>query len=271
MRAVTGPVRAVIFDWAGTIVDFGSRAPVRAFVDLFQRSGIAITEGEARGPMGMAKRSHIAELLRLSSVAQQWIAQYGSAPVESDVDRLYAEFIVLQSSILAQHADVVPGCLETIKRLRNQGVSIGSTTGYSRAMIDLLAREVASSGLYMDVVVTPDDVPQGRPAPWMALVASMRLGVYPPAVCVKVGDTVVDIEEGLNAGMWTVGVTETGNEMGLSEAELNALAVEQREQLGRLAGQRLMQAGAHYVIEGVAQLMPVIEEIDSRLARGERP
>lgn len=271
MRTVTGPVRAVIFDWAGTIVDFGSRAPVRAFVDVFLCSGIDITEAEARGPMGMAKRSHIAELLRLSSVIQQWIEQYGSAPAEPDQDRLYAEFIVLQSSMLAQHADVVSGCLETLEQLRNQGVSIGSTTGYSRAMMDILEPEVVARGLQMDAVVTPDDVPNGRPAPWMALVAAMRLGVYPPAVCVKVGDTLVDIEEGLNAGMWTVGVTETGNEMGLSEAELNALPAEQREQLGRLAGQRLMQAGAHYVIEGVAQLMPVIEQINSKLARGERP
>jgi len=271
MRDGVTAVRAVIFDWAGTIADFGSRAPVGAFVELFRRGGITLSEAEARGPMGMAKRSHIAELLRLPGVIEQWRERHGVAAVEADLDRLYGEFIVLQSSILARHADVIPGCLDTLAELRKAGIGIGSTTGYSRSMMDILEPAVAANGLALDVVVTVDDVPQGRPAPWMALTAAMRLGAYPVGACVKVGDTLVDIGEGLNAGMWTVGVTETGNEFGLAEAELAALPAEERARSGSAAEQKLRRAGAHYVIPGVSQLMPVIAEISARLARGERP
>lgn len=271
MSRYTGPVRAVIFDWAGTVVDFGSRAPARGFVELLRRNGVTLTEAEARGPMGLHKRNHISELLRLPSVIKQWRAQTGSDPVDADVERLYAEFVPLQSSILADHAEIIPGCLQTVELLRAEGILIGSTTGYSRAMMDVLEPVAEARGFRPDSVVTADEVPQGRPAPWMALVAAMRLGVYPAQACVKVGDTVADISEGLNAGMWSVGIVETGNEVGLAESELEALPSAEREALSRHASERLRQAGAHFVVSGVGTLMPVIREIEGLLLRGERP
>jgi phosphonoacetaldehyde hydrolase len=271
MSRYTGSVRAVIFDWAGTVVDFGSRAPARAFVELMRRNGVRLTEAEARGPMGLHKRNHIAELLRLPSVIAQWRLRTGSEPGEADVERLYAEFIPLQSSILAEHADIIPGCLQTVELLRAESILIGSTTGYPRPMMGVLEPVAAARGFRPDAVVTADEVPQGRPAPWMALIAAMRLGVYPAEACVKVGDTIADIGEGLNAGMWTVGVTETGNEAGLSQTELEALSAVERAALRRHAEDRLRQAGAHFVIDGVGALMPVIHEIEGLLSRGERP
>ncbi len=271
MSRYKGPVRAVIFDWAGTVVDFGSRAPARGFVELLRRHGVGLTEAQARGPMGLHKRNHIAELLRIPDVIEQWRVRTGSDPGEVDIDRLYAEFVPLQSSILAEHADIIPGCLKTVGHLRSENILIGSTTGYSRAMMDVLEPVAQIAGFRPDAVVTADEVPQGRPAPWMALLAAMRLGVYPAEACVKVGDTIADIGEGLNAGMWTIGVTETGNEFGYSEAELEALSATRREALGSHAQERLKQAGAHFGITGVDALMPVIHEINRRLARGERP
>lgn len=173
--------------------------------------------------MGLHKRNHIAELVRFPSVIEQWRVRTGSDPVDADIERLYAEFVPLQSSILAEHADIIPGCLQTVQLLRAESILIGSTTGYSRTMMDVLEPVAAARGFLPDAVVTADEVPQGRPAPWMALVAAMRLGVYPAEACVKAGDTIADISEGLNAGMWSVGVVETGNEVGLAEAELEAL------------------------------------------------
>ena len=271
MSNLEGIVRAVVFDWAGTIVDFGSRAPVGAFVELFRRHGIDISEPEARGPMGVAKRTHIAELLALPRIAGEWHSRHGEAPDEPTIDRLYGEFIKLQSAILTQYADVIPGVLQTIEELRGAGIGIGSTTGYSRPMMDLLEPAAKANGLSLDVVLTVDDVPRGRPAPWMALAAVQRMGVYPIRTCVKVGDTAVDMAEGLNAGMWTVGVTETGNEVGLSEQELNAMPADQRVHAARQAEERLRKAGAHYVIPGVGHLIPVVAEINERIARGEHP
>lgn len=271
MSTGEGMVRAIIFDWAGTLVDFGSRAPVIGLVELFQRHGIGVSEPEARGPMGIDKRTHIAELLALPRVAAEWRDLHDAAPDDATLNRLYDEFVHRQSAVASQHGDVIPGVLETIAELRADRIGIGSTTGYSRAVMALLEPAAAARGLSLDVVVTPDDVPRGRPAPWMALLAAQRLGLYPICGCVKVGDTVVDIAEGLNAGMWTVGVTETGNELGLPEHELGAMPAQRREGLKEQAEERLRNAGAQYVISSVAHLGPVIAAINARLARGEHP
>ena len=88
-------IQAVLFDWAGTTVDYGSRAPVKVFVEIFHRMGIEITEAEARGPMGQAKREHIASVLAVPRVADLWKEKFGSEPCSADVDRLYADFLPL--------------------------------------------------------------------------------------------------------------------------------------------------------------------------------
>ena len=67
-------LKAVILDWAGTVVDHGSRAPMGAFVRAFAEFGVAVSIADARGPMGMAKRDHIAAMMALPHVAQAWHA-----------------------------------------------------------------------------------------------------------------------------------------------------------------------------------------------------
>ena len=189
----------------------------------------------------------------------------------SDVDALYREFIPLQTEVIATHSDVIPGTAATMAQLRGRGIRIGSTTGYAREMMQSLIPEAARNGFDPDCTVCADDVPQGRPAPWMALRAAMEMNSYPVSACVKVGDTLADIAEGLNAGMWTVGVTRTGNEIGLSEQEANALPAGELRRGLEQAAARLHSAGAHYVIEGIAALPVVVDEIEARLSRGERP
>ncbi|MDX2153350.1 MAG: 2-aminoethylphosphonate--pyruvate transaminase [Bryobacteraceae bacterium] len=257
------PVKAVIFDWAGTVVDYGSRAPALAFVELFRRHGVAITEAEARGPMGLHKRSHIEALLALPHVA--------AALPNADLDGLYREFIPLQTSLLAEHADLVPGLEDVVAALRARGVKIGATTGYNSEMMDVLAPAAEARGFKPDTSIAADQVPAGRPAPWMALQAAYCLQAWPLSCCVKVGDTPADIAEGRNAGMWTVGVTVTGNEAGLRREEVTALNAEALAALHERAGTRLRAAGAHFIIRGVEALAPVIDEIERRIAAGERP
>lgn len=266
-----GTVRAVIFDWAGTVVDYGSRAPVEAFIELFRRHGVTVTAQQARGPMGSHKREHVRLILAMEPVAQQWQQRYGHAASAEEVDMLFAEFIPLQTVVIGHHADVIPGVAETAALLRQRGIAIGATTGYTRAMMASLLVQADEAGFAPESNVCADEVPAGRPAPWMAITAAMQLGVYPLQACVKVGDTLVDIAEGLNAGMWTVGITKTGNELGVSQAEVEALPA--RELASRLdaASSRFLQAGAHFVIPEVAQLPSVITEINELLARGEKP
>jgi len=98
-------------------------------------------------------------------------------------------------------------------------VRIGSTTGYTRAMIERVLPKAARQGYSPDCVVTPDDVGQGRPYPWMIFENMKRLGVYPPGVLVKVGDTASDILEGRNAGAIAIGVCESSSDAVLGGPE----------------------------------------------------
>jgi len=264
-------VRAVIFDWAGTTVDYGSRAPVDAFVELFRRHGVTVTADQARRPMGSHKKDHVRLILAMEPVAQQWLQKTGRSASADDIETLFREFIPLQTEVIGRHADVIPGVAQTVATLRQQGIVFGATTGYTRGMMTTLLAEAAAAGFSPETSVCADETPAGRPAPWMAITAAMQLGVFPMKACVKVGDTLVDIGEGLNAGMWTVGITKTGNELGLSRAEVEALPPPELAARLKTASARFLEAGAHYVIPEVAELPEVISRINECLARGENP
>jgi phosphonoacetaldehyde hydrolase len=264
-------LRAVILDWAGTVVDFGSRAPARSFIEVFRRHGVAVTTAQARGPMGTAKRRHLELMLEQPAVAEAWRRTHGGAPGPSDVERLYQDFLPIQLACLAEHAALVPGALTALSAFRRRGLSVGTTTGYSTVMMALVAAEAARQGFVPDVTVCADEVPFGRPHPWMCLRAAMAMGVYPMWTLVKVGDTVPDVLEGLHAGMWTVGVAETGNELGLGPEELDGLPDGERRARLEAARMRLGSAGAHYVVDGIGDVPALLDQLDARIARGERP
>ncbi len=270
-RSYRGRLQAVVFDWAGTTVDHGCIAPAIAFVEVFRKYGAEITIDQARAPMGMSKRDHLLAISRMSPVAEAWRRVRGKPIGESDIDAMYADFIPVQVECVGRYADPIPGVLNVVAELRKRGVKIGSNTGYNRQIVDAMAPAAAAAGYVPDCTVSSCDVAAGRPAPWMALECAHRLNVYPVSSVVKVDDTVPGIEEGLNAGMWTVAITETGNEIGLNLSDLRALDPGERR-LRRLAAERrLAQAGAHYVIGGVADLLPCWDDIERRLSRGESP
>jgi phosphonoacetaldehyde hydrolase len=265
LHRYVGPLKAVIFDWAGTVVDFGSQAPVKAVMRVFAEAGVPIRSDEARGPMGMAKRDHIAAILALPRVRQQWRNVHNVEPNEAAIERVYETFLATQTELLRQHAELIPGCLEAVAECRRRGMKIGSSTGYTRELMDVLEPVVHRQGFKPDAMLCASDVPQGRPAPWMCLENARRLDVFPMSSIVVVDDTTVGIEAGLNAGMRTIGVAESGNLMGLSESELAALPpAEQRDRL-RVAYERLYASGADVVINTVAGLVPAIEAIEQGL------
>jgi len=249
------PIRLVVFDLAGTTVDFGSNAPAGVFVALFARHGVAVSDAEARGPMGTAKRDHIAALVALPRVAAAWAAAHGGrAFTEDDLDALYAEFIPLQIDSLPAFNELVPGTVEAVTALRALGIRVAATTGYDSAMTGVVMAAARRQGFMPDVVICADDVAAGRPAPWMIFRAMERTGVWPPAAVVAVGDTIADVEAARNAGAWAVGVTATGNMLGLSRAAHDALdPVDRADRLAQ-AGAAFGAAGAHAVIESVGQL-----------------
>ncbi len=254
-------VTAVVFDLAGTVVDHGSRAPVATLQSVFEAAGIPVSIEEARADMGIAKREHIAAILS---------RRLGHRAPDSEIDRLYADFIPRQFSCLRQYSDVIEGVPELMAQLKTRGILAASTTGYTRPMLEVLLEHAGPQGFQPDIALCPDDVPGGgRPAPWMCYLAAICLKVSPLWSMVKIGDTQNDIVEGRNAGMWTIGITRTGNEVGLTAAEWEALP----DKAGVLerAGMRLRNAGAHYLAGSAAECLPLLEDIEQRLAAGERP
>jgi phosphonoacetaldehyde hydrolase len=253
----------VIFDWAGTVIDHGSRAPVAALQDVFAAAGMPITIAEARLSMGIAKKDHIRSIVA---------CRQGAAPLEADVDRLYADFLPKQTECLGRYSEVIAGVPQVAEGLRSRGIRIGSTTGYTRPMLEFLLERARDQGFAPDCALCPQDVPGGgRPAPWMCYLNAIQLKVSPLWSMVKIGDTPSDIAEGLNAGMWTIGVTRTGNEAGLTEQEWNSTPAENRRHVLAQARTRLDRAGAHYLIESAADCLDVIDEIAGRILAGQRP
>lgn len=261
----------VILDWAGTIIDYGSCAPVAALREIFASAGVPISTDEARRHMGVAKRTHIANILGLPEVREKWRKVRGTPPESVDVDELYAGFIPKQLEVLENHSGVIEGVQQAAERMRSRGLKIGTTTGYSRVMLQYVLERARKLGFTPDSSLCPDDVPSGRPAPFMCYLSAVRMQLFPMWTMVKIGDTAVDIEEGLNAGMWTVGITRTGNEVGLTSSQWHSVTESQRVQKLDHARAVLLAAGAHYVAESVADCDEVLDRIEDRLWQGELP
>jgi phosphonoacetaldehyde hydrolase len=265
------PIPAVFMDWAGTVVDHGSVAPVKALEDVFASAGVSLSRPTIRRYMGLAKKDHVRRLLHEPDVAQRWKELYGADPVETDVDRLYALFAPQMMDVLTDYAQVISGVPETVSQLRSRGIKVAGTTGYTRPMLDTLERLAAEQGYVTDASASPEDVGGGRPLPWMCYRLAIDLRIYPLSACIKIGDTESDVFEGRNAGMWTIGITRSGNAVGLTEQEWKMTDAAKQKLLIARAGTELMSAGAHYTAESVAHVMPVLEEIEARILRGECP
>ncbi|WP_205738485.1 phosphonoacetaldehyde hydrolase [Billgrantia endophytica] len=270
-RSYRGPIRALIMDLAGTCVDFGSTAPIHAFKQLFADNGVMISGVEARAPMGSEKREHIRALLAMPRIAEAWRSTHGSAAGKADIDRLYRDFVPVQVAAIAERARAIAGLSDLLEYCHRRGIRVGVNTGYGREMIEGLLSALADQGFMPESVVCATDVAAGRPAPHMCLQGAMELEAPCVQACVKVDDTVVGIEEGLNAGMWSIGVAVSGNAVGLSLEAWRVLPEPERQVLRERAHQRLRSAGAHAVIDSIAELPDLLIELDGRLARGERP
>ncbi|MBU2972679.1 phosphonoacetaldehyde hydrolase [Pseudoalteromonas sp. C2R02] len=266
-------VKALILDWAGTVVDHGSVAPTTIFVEAFKQAfNFDISLTEARVPMGMGKWDHIKTLGELPEIDKRWQLQFGQAMQANDVDHIYETFMPLQKQKVADHAAPIKGVLPVITQLQQQGIKIGSCSGYPKQVMDILKVAAAEYGYKPDACVASDELAAGsRPGPWMALENVNQLAINNVAHCVKVDDSAPGIAEGLNAGMWTVGVALSGNAVGLTEQEWQTCDAQSLKSLTAKAYQELSNAGAHFVIDSLVDISPILNEINARLARGERP
>ncbi|MCR6659967.1 MAG: phosphonoacetaldehyde hydrolase [Asticcacaulis sp.] len=268
---MTSPIKAFIFDWAGTMVDFGSLAPVRALQSVFALEGIDLTMSEARADMGMAKRAHITAILSREPMRLQWRAIKGHDAGPADIDHLFNAIGPLMERVATECAVLIPGAADLVKLLRSKGVRIGSGTGYSREMMAGILPAAAAQGYSPDLVVCAGETAEGRPSPLMTWKAMVDLGVWPARACVKVDDATVGIEEGREAGVWTIGVAASGNGTGLDLAEFTALSSEDRKIRVAASAEALREAGADFVVNSVADIADLLPELEARITAGVYP
>lgn len=255
-------ISMVVFDWAGTTVDYGSSAPMEVFKMIFDEAGINLTRSEINGPMGMEKKAHIRSLLSLENAGNQWREKYGREWTDTDVEELYVKFEDKLKEVIAGYSTPIDGVAETIKTLRDNGIKIGSTTGYNHEIMTKVAPAAKELGYEPDCIVTPDITGIGRPTPFMLNECMRVLNVYPPKTVVKVGDTITDILEGKNAGAWSIGILAGSNLLGLTKEEYEAMPKAELELLKEVTTKKYKEVGADIVIDNITELPMAISTIN---------
>ncbi len=267
----------VMLDCSGTTMDRYVDAPAIVFVEVFKKYGLEITMPEAREPMGLRKDLHIKAITEIGSVRERFMAKFGRAPNQSDVDRMFADFVPTQLALLREgsYHTLLPGVAEVVKGMQQQGLRIGVTTGFTRDMLDLLLAGAAPQGFVPDASCAGDEVEMPRPTAYMVIKNLERMGVYnlqnAMRRTVKVDDTVSGAGEGAPL-CWRVGVSKWSNYVAdswdavrqMSPAELAARESASKEKI-------IAQSGAHYVIDDLRDLPAVLADINQRLAAGENP
>ena len=268
-----GKVKGMILDWSGTTADAYVLAPAVVFFEVFKKHGVDISMEEARGPMGLRKDLHIKALTEVPEIRERWKKIKGKDPDQGNVDAMFEDFVPMQLDCLRKYTTLLPGVADVVKRLQKQGIKIGSTTGFVRSMVDILEEDAKKQGYVPDASVAGDEVEHGaRPSPFMVYKNLDLMDVHPIQSVVKVDDTVSGVGEALEAGCWGVGVARYSNYMNVNSLE-EADALSDGEMQARLEKTReiLRQSGAHYVIDNLTDIEPVVEDINERLAQGEKP
>ena len=270
-KSYTGKVKAVIFDWAGTTVDFGCFAPLVAVEEIFKSYDIIPTMKEIRKFMGLSKIEHITKMLKLRRIKRLWKEKYKKKPTKEDIQTLYNKFEESLLKILPDYAEPIARVVNVVNKLKSKNIKIGTTTGYTSEMMDIIAPIARKKGYEPDSIVTSTDVPKGRPSPLMCYQNLINMNVHPVEAVVKVGDTLADIKEGLNAGMWSVGVVLGSSVLGLSIDELKNLNDRKLKKKMRKAKRKFKREGAHYVMVSMDEIFDVIKDVESKLSKGLTP
>ena len=247
------------------IIDFGSLAPMGAFVHLFERHGVAVTIEQARVPMGLPKIEHIRAMGAMDDVATRWRAAHnGRDFTDEDAQLLLKEFEPMSAHAAWERRAFIPGFLDTYQWLKSRGIRVATTTGYTRRILSPIAEDAAQQGFVPDAIICCDDVLRSRPDPMGMFACCRAMGIEPGIHVLKVDDTAPGIAEGLNAQCMTMGVSVSGNALGWSLEQWEQSEHVARQQGQEVATRLLSAAGAHEVIATVADLPLAIEAIEQR-------
>lgn len=269
-------VQGVILDFSGTTLDAHVIAPAYAFVKAFEVEGVKITMEEARKPMGLRKDMHIQKLLELPTVIEKWVQKKGVKPKKEDGVRIFKNFLPIQNNCLKDFSEMLPGTVETVNQMRNNfKCKIGLTTGFTRESVDILLKESKPQGFVLDSAVAGDDIGNEmgfRPAPFMVWKNMENFQIFDRRVIVKVDDTVGGVGEGLNAGVWTVGLYRYSNYTNINSIkEWKSMSKEDFSKRVEISKNILLESGAHYIADNIKDMPQILEDINKRIAEGESP
>ena len=273
-RRYYGPLKAAIMDWSGTTADKYVIAPAVVFCKVFEKQGVPITMKESRLPMGLRKDIHIKKITEIPEVISRWKAVHNRPPNDTDIKNMFTDFVPLQLECIAKYSKLIPGTAETVDKLRSDyNLKIGSTTGFTSSVVNVLLEEASKQGYVPDSSVAGDEVENGeRPKPFMIYQNLEKLNIHPIQSVLKVDDTVGGIGEGLEAGCWTVGLAKYSNYMDIDSLEHEkSLTPEDMEYKLEVSRDVLRKSGAHYVVDDITDLPEVVESINARLNTGEKP
>jgi phosphonoacetaldehyde hydrolase len=260
-------IKAIIFDWAGTTIDYGCFSPLSPFISAFAKYNLNLTPAQARAPMGKLKIDHVRELMNLATTQEQFYHHYQRSTTEEDIIKIYQEF---ERQVFAKLADFViplPYVVATVNQLRAMGLKIGSTTGYTKAMMEIILPLAKRQGYAPDYCVASSEVPRGRPYPYMIYQNMIALDIATSRSIIKVGDTISDILEGVNANVISVGVIQGSSEVGLSLAEFQQLDLTQRQSISKQVRYKMYAAGANYVLDNISELPNLVNAINQNFTR----
>ena len=274
-----GKVQTIILDNSGTCVDPFVIAPAIVFKEVFHKFHIDITMNEARVPMGIRKDLHIAQILEMPRVQEEFKKVYNRQSTQEDILNIYNAFIPMQLEVLPEYCNLLPKVTSTMDLLRKNDIQFGTTTGFNREMVDCIIKNTKDKGLDFNTTTACDDFSDdekklgSRPKPFLLWKNLFKLDTYPIQSVVKVDDTITGIHEGLNAGCWTVGISAYSNYMNVDSLEQwkNMSVKEKNEKKNNSRSKLQNESNAHYVIDEFEELIPVIEDINIRIKQGEKP
>ncbi|GAX07459.1 2-aminoethylphosphonate-pyruvate aminotransferase [Secundilactobacillus silagincola] len=258
-------IEAIVLDWAGTTVDYGSRAPIIAFKNAFAHFGIGLSEETIRQDVGLDKLTHVRKILQIPEIANSWETRQPTIPLTKATAEIYAQFQIEINKVLAETAQLKPGMTDLIKFANTHHIQLATTTGYTQVMLNQILPLAAQQGYTPTYNITSEQTNHvGRPKPDMVALAMQKMHISDPSHVIKVGDTVNDILEGKNAGTISIGVVDGGNLIGLPKQAFDQLNIEQRDRYRAKAAAILKEAGADEIINNIADLIPLIESIDDQ-------
>jgi phosphonoacetaldehyde hydrolase len=262
-----GKIKGIIFDTVGVLVDCGCLHHNKAIANIFKMRNIELKESLIRNFNGLTLKDQLKKIVTDRRVLNDWKKIYGNKPNDEDLAMLLQDLINRIAASIPEKDYIIDSYKKKFNKLNNKGYKIALTCEYPPALASLIFDKLQKDGFKFSQSITINDTMVGAPFPWMCYMSAIKLNVFPLNAIIRVGDSPYNIEEGINANMWTAGVVNTGNLIGLSKDEMRRKGVDKLHKKVKSAYKKFKKKGAHYVIDSINDISWVIDDINSNLLK----